>query len=84
MVPLNASGKVDRTALPPPATAEPPVSSNAGPGCEPRFEETVAGIWEEALELEHVSVDDDFFEIGGHSLKAVRVLSRIEHRLGKT
>ena len=46
------------------------------------LERTLAGIWEEALEVAGVGVDDDFLEIGGHSLKAVRVLSRIQHRLG--
>ena len=83
-LPLNSSGKVDRDALPDPGAA-PDIRAERGP-VAPRtpLEKTLAGIWEEVLEVAAVGVEDDFFEIGGHSLKAVRVLSRIKHRLGRS
>src|ERR1019366_5229821 len=83
-LPLNSSGKVDRHALPDPGAA-PDIGAEQG-SVAPRtpLEKTLAGIWEEVLEVAAVGVEDDFFEIGGHSLKAVRVLSRIKHRLGRS
>ena len=83
-LPLNSSGKVDRDALPDPGAA-PDIGAEQG-SVAPRtpLERTLAGIWEEVLEVAAVGVEDDFFEIGGHSLKAVRVLSRIKHRLGRS
>jgi amino acid adenylation domain-containing protein len=81
-MPLNSSGKVDRDALPDPSSAcklEPHSSPPQTP-----LEAAVAGIWEEVLDITNVGADQDFFEIGGHSLKAVRVLSRIQQRLGRS
>lgn len=81
-LPVNSSGKVDRAALPAPATGEeadlhPEVSRASTPS-----EALLATIWEEVLGVAHVGLDDDFFELGGHSLKAVRVLSRVQQRCG--
>jgi len=76
--PLNPSGKVDRKRLPEP-TAE-----GAELGAEPRTptEELVAGIWAEVLELPQVGRDDNFFDLGGHSLLITRVASRVRQVLG--
>jgi acyl-coenzyme A synthetase/AMP-(fatty) acid ligase/acyl carrier protein len=76
-LPRTRSGKVDRRALP---AAPPP----AGPGVAPRdpVEEAIAGIWAEVLGLERVSVHDDFFDLGGHSLLGSRVIVRIEDAFG--
>jgi acyl carrier protein len=41
-------------------------------------EEEVARIWREVLGLEQLSVDDNFFDLGGHSLMATRVLARVQ------
>jgi acyl carrier protein len=38
----------------------------------------VVEIWKEVLEMDSIAVDDDFFEIGGHSLLAMRILSRVQ------
>ncbi|HEX7239644.1 MAG TPA: amino acid adenylation domain-containing protein, partial [Longimicrobiaceae bacterium] len=77
-LPLNASGKVDRRALPAP---------EQGAGAEyvaPRTpaEEVLAGIWAEVLHLERVGAEESFFELGGHSLLATQVVSRVRQAFG--
>ncbi|HEU4883256.1 MAG TPA: amino acid adenylation domain-containing protein, partial [Longimicrobium sp.] len=76
-LPLAASGKVDRRALPEPEVA-------AGEYVAPRTatEEVLAGIWAEVLGVERVSADAGFFALGGHSLLAARVMSRVHAALG--
>ena len=51
----------------------------------PRTEEEkmVAAIWKESLNLEHIDIRSNFFEIGGHSIKAVKVMMEIEKKTGK-
>ncbi|HSF40381.1 MAG TPA: amino acid adenylation domain-containing protein [Thermoanaerobaculia bacterium] len=80
------SGKVDRAALPAPSgkvdRAAPPAPSNRGEGgayVAPRspVEQVLAGIWEEVLGLQRVGMEDDFFALGGHSLIAAQVTSRV-------
>jgi acyl carrier protein len=75
-LPLTANGKVDYGALPE-AGAE-----REGLGQEyvaPRTgtEELLANIWAEVLGMDKVGIEDDFFDLGGHSLMATRVTSRI-------
>lgn len=57
-------------------------SEPQGSGAKPcsRTEKEVAGIWAEVLGLEEVGVDDDFFELGGSSLRAARVMRRLNSR----
>lgn len=76
--PLSPSGKVDREALPDPGTAEAirPGAGSAPPGTP--TEQALAAIWKDVLDVAEVGVESDFFESGGHSLKAIRVLSRIQ------
>ncbi len=77
-IPLNQSGKVDRKALPDAVDS----GLNAGPEhIAPRTqkEERLVAIWKEVLEREGVSAKDNFFDIGGHSLRATRLVSLI-HR----
>ncbi|MCP4686751.1 MAG: amino acid adenylation domain-containing protein [Desulfobacterales bacterium] len=80
-LPLNPNGKVDRNALPDPA---PGAGSGGGEYTAPRTrnEEIMAGIWAEALALERVGIHDNFFEIGGHSLMASRIVSRLSEAFG--
>ena len=79
-LPLTASGKIDRRALPPPETGPrggPPRRAARLPGA------ALVRIWEDLLGVSPVGVTDDFFELGGHSLLAVRLMARIESRTGR-
>ncbi|HEU0079610.1 MAG TPA: condensation domain-containing protein, partial [Longimicrobiaceae bacterium] len=78
-LPVTGSGKLDRRALPAPASAE-----AADEYVAPRTptEEILAGIWAEVLHGERVGARDDFFALGGHSLLATRVVSRAREALG--
>jgi amino acid adenylation domain-containing protein len=76
-LPTNANGQVDRQALPPPQTASAQTRSYVAP--RDTIELKLTHIWETLLQNGPVSVTDDFFEIGGHSLLAVRLMTRIQH-----
>jgi amino acid adenylation domain-containing protein len=79
--PLTPNGKLDRAAL-----AGMPVGEQGGPRklTAPRTEteQRLAAIWKKLLAVDEISVEDDFFDLGGHSLMAVRLSSEIERRLG--
>ncbi|PZS36911.1 MAG: non-ribosomal peptide synthetase [Pseudonocardiales bacterium] len=76
-LPLTDNGKLDRGALPDVQRAA------SATGREPRskVESTLCTIWEEVLGVERVSIDDDFFELGGESLAAIRVVNRVRSEL---
>ncbi|WP_026410982.1 non-ribosomal peptide synthase/polyketide synthase [Actinomadura oligospora] len=80
-LPLNASGKLDRAALPAPEDARPDALGALAAARTPA-EEILAGIWARVLGLPSVGVHDDFFELGGHSLLATQVVSRIRAAFG--
>ncbi|WP_067488571.1 non-ribosomal peptide synthetase [Actinomadura hibisca] len=71
-MPLNPSGKLDRAALPAPVFT----ASDTGRAPRDAREEILCGIFAEVLGLPRVGVHDDFFDFGGDSLKATRVVSR--------
>ena len=77
-IPLTPNGKVDRAALPAPGAGAD--DDFAGPRTP--TETALAAIYGEVLELERVSVEDDFFLLGGHSLLAAQVISRIRRAFG--
>ncbi|MCP4660729.1 MAG: amino acid adenylation domain-containing protein, partial [bacterium] len=83
-LPLGATGKVDRRALPRPEPGAGALGTGAASGVAPRdpVEEVVAGIWSQLLGIDAVAIHDDFFDIGGHSLLATQVLSRLRLELG--
>jgi thioesterase domain-containing protein/acyl carrier protein len=78
-LPRAASGKVDRRALPAPVT-----DRGAAGGRAPRSEVEAAlcALFAEVLGVETVTIDDSFFDLGGHSLAAARLASRIRTVLG--
>ncbi|WP_345144811.1 amino acid adenylation domain-containing protein, partial [Dactylosporangium darangshiense] len=75
-LPLNASGKVDRAALPAPDGARVELGAAYVPPSS-AAEEALAAIWAEILGVDRVGVHDSFFALGGHSLLATRVVSRM-------
>ncbi len=75
-LPLNANGKVDRSALPAPDAASPELhSAFVAPATE--TERLIAEIWQELLGKKRVGATDDFFALGGHSLLGVQLISRL-------
>jgi acyl carrier protein len=77
-LPTNASGKLDRRALPAPDAdvVEAPVAPRTP------TEAALAAVWCDVLRRAAVSVTDHFFELGGHSLAAMQVASRLPRALG--
>jgi len=76
-LPLTANGKLDRRALPEPASV---MTETRAP--RTATEEILAQLWAEVLRTDSVGVDDDFFALGGHSLLATRLLARVQNALG--
>jgi amino acid adenylation domain-containing protein len=78
-LPLTASGKLDRNALPEP-TAERPATAFVAPATE--TERRLAEVWTEVLGVDRIGAADNFFDLGGHSLLATQVAVRLEHAFG--
>jgi amino acid adenylation domain-containing protein len=81
-VPLTPNGKLDRAALPDPFRhAVRAVLRHEAPASA--AERMMADIWRSVLNVDRVNADDNFFEIGGHSLLALRVAQAVEARSGQ-
>ncbi|WP_313600505.1 non-ribosomal peptide synthase/polyketide synthase [Pseudomonas sp.] len=78
-MPLTPNGKLDRKGLP-----EPDVSlmQQAYVAPETELEQQIAAIWAQVLHLPQVGLNDNFFEVGGHSLLAIQITSRVQAELG--
>jgi hypothetical protein len=75
-MPLTPNGKLDRKALPEPNRSNSGLpDAFAAPGT--LVEELIAGIWAAVLKLDKFGIHDNFFDLGGHSLKATQVMSRL-------
>ena len=79
--PVNANGKVDRAAL---AGLSAPAATSKPLGDFPPTEtqSVLLAIWRELLAKDQIGLDDNFFALGGHSIRAVRCLLQIQRRLG--
>jgi len=75
-LPLTLNGKLDRRALPEPGKSRPDLDA---PFVAPRtpVEEQLAQIWAEVLDLDQVGIHDNFLDLGGNSLMATQVISRV-------
>ncbi len=76
--PLTPHGKVDHAALPDPVVHRGPVV-----GLPDALETQILVIWEQALGITGIGVDDNFFDLGGNSLRAITMLSSVERALGR-
>jgi amino acid adenylation domain-containing protein len=77
-LPLTPGGKVDRTALPAPDAAATPGEARIAP--RTAAEDAIAVVWRTALGVPEVGVDDNFFDVGGHSLLMVVVQDELARR----
>jgi len=84
-LPLTPSGKIDRRALPAPEAQQAGMSAASilARAPESELEKTIAQIWEETLNVRGLGAHDNFFDLGGHSLSAVRVTARLTKSLGQ-
>jgi len=82
---LTSNGKINYTAL---GTfdysrgRDPAAAGLTQPRTE--VERSLVDVWQQVLKLDRIGIDEDFFEIGGHSLAAMQVLARVRHRFRVT
>lgn len=80
-MPLNASGKIDRKSLPDVKVSGTVIKKEyLAPRNE--TEQKLAQIWEQLLNIEKAGIKDDFFDLGGHSLKATRLVNSLQREFG--
>ncbi|QNN43930.1 non-ribosomal peptide synthetase [Pedobacter roseus] len=76
-IPYNSNGKIDKKRLP--DVDRQNVSINDYVATRNLIDEKLVLIWQEVLNIKNFGITDNFFDIGGHSLKAIRVISRIQN-----
>ncbi|MEW7293165.1 amino acid adenylation domain-containing protein [Aquimarina sp. 2304DJ70-9] len=76
-MPLTKNGKIDYKALPAPEFS---TSKTIRKTSENNIERAILEVWQEIFATENVSVDDNFFEMGGDSIKAVQISSKLNMR----
>ncbi|WP_336604367.1 amino acid adenylation domain-containing protein, partial [Paenibacillus sp. MMS18-CY102] len=79
-IPLNVNGKVDRKALPTPEGGMQTGTEYVAPRTP--MEAQLAQIWQEVLGLERIGMKDNFFDIGGHSLRATTLVAKMHKEMG--
>ncbi|MCX4715097.1 amino acid adenylation domain-containing protein [Streptomyces virginiae] len=80
-LPLTLNGKVDRRALPAPEALRPDLGGAFEAAGTP-VEKALAEIWADVLSVDRVGLDDDFFDLGGHSMLATQVVARSKEQFG--
>jgi amino acid adenylation domain-containing protein len=81
-IPLTTNGKVDKKGLLLMAKNHRVVSTNESALPTNETEEYLLNLWKRTLQVETMGIDDDFFDLGGHSLKAVQMISEIKQQKG--
>lgn len=76
-LPLTPNKKVDRRAL---ESLELPKEDKAIIGPENEIQAEILQVWKDYLDLQNISIDDNFFYIGGHSLKAAQIVNELQNR----
>lgn len=83
-MPLTPNGKLDRKQLPPPLEASSSKASSADYiAPENELQQTIVDVWQETLKIDKIGVNDNFFDLGGHSLLIVRVHQLLKERVEK-
>ncbi len=80
--PLTPTGKIDRKAFPKPQHAE--VAHGGGAEPETEVQRILVDIWTQLLGIDGIGIEDDFFDLGGNSLTAVRLCDEVQQRLGRS
>jgi len=80
-MPLNVNGKIDKAALPKPAVLS--IVATEGEARDRSLESIVRDAWRRATQREHIEANDNFFDIGGDSLKLVSLHAELEHALNR-
>jgi amino acid adenylation domain-containing protein len=80
-IPLTPGGKVDKRALPEPGKEEgESLPAHAGPSTP--LEEELLSLWKQLLKRDRIGIHDNFFESGGHSIKAMQLVSQVHRLMG--
>jgi len=81
-IPLNQNGKINKHALPPPKAIRPDLEATyQAPSSS--LEQIIAQIWQKYLRVDRVGIEDNFFDLGGHSLLLVQIFSEIQSQVDK-
>ncbi len=80
VIPMNSSGKLDKSKLPPPSPEK--LHNHIAPGSN--IEKQLAEIWSEVLRVRNISITDNFFDAGGTSLLAITLTHKLNQSLGLT
>jgi len=78
--PKTANGKFDKSALPELGGSVERAVEYVAPRND--IDEKIVTIWKEILDIDEIGIKDNFFDLGGHSLKATRVISKIQEEFG--
>jgi amino acid adenylation domain-containing protein len=81
-IPLNANGKVDQKFLLDYAAAYVRINTDSKEKPETETEKMLYGLWQKILGVDDFCINDDFFDIGGHSLKAVALMAELKKLTG--
>lgn len=79
-LPLTSNNKIDKKALPDFDAEEQLKETYVA--ARSASEKSLTEIWQEVLKVKNIGIEDDFFDVGGHSLLAVQIMTRIEKRMG--
>jgi amino acid adenylation domain-containing protein len=80
--PRLGNGKADRKRLPDPGTARPDLHVTYEPPSGD-LERQIAALWQDVLKIDRIGANDNFFDVGGHSLLAVRLFGKLRDTLGR-
>ena len=80
-IPLTSNGKIDRKSLPTPNESHRPKLKNSA-AATTDTEKKLAGAWQEVLNISSIGIDDNFFDLGGSSMVAIRLVNKINTTSG--